>query len=72
MGTGVRFQNEKSPRVMVRVGAEEGEQGRMEISEMLFTVRGPTRGAILMEWNVHELNQGSGKPCGLSSLLAPL
>jgi len=28
---------------------------------MLFTVQGPTAGAILMEWNVHESTQGSGK-----------
>jgi hypothetical protein len=33
----------------------------MEISDMLFTVKGPTAGAILMEWNVHEKGQGSGE-----------
>ena len=28
---------------------------------MLFSVKGPTRGAIMMEWNVHESTQGSGE-----------
>jgi hypothetical protein len=37
-----------------------GDSGSVEISDMLFTVRGPTRGAILMEWNIHESSQGSG------------
>jgi len=61
MGTGKKFQNERSPRAVVKVGAKEGEKGTMEIIGMLFTVKGPTAGAILMEWNVHEDKQGSGK-----------
>lgn len=43
-----------------RVG-DVGDSGKIEISDMLFTVKGPTAGAILMEWNVHEDSQGSGK-----------
>ena len=43
-----------------RVG-NEGDVGSVEISDMLFTVKGPTAGAILMEWNIHEGTQGSGK-----------
>lgn len=42
-----------------RVG-NVGESGIIEIQDMLFTVKGPTVGAILMEWNVHESTQGSG------------
>jgi hypothetical protein len=42
-----------------RVG-NVGDSGIIEISDMLFSVKGPTRGAILMEWNVHESTQGSG------------
>ena len=41
-----------------RVG-NPGESGVVEISDMMFTTRGPTAGAILMEWNVHESFQGS-------------
>jgi glucan 1,3-beta-glucosidase len=60
MGTGSFFQNAASPQVMVQVG-NQGDSGIIEISDMLFTVQGPTAGAILMEWNVHELGQGSGE-----------
>jgi glucan 1,3-beta-glucosidase len=60
MGTGSNFQNAASPTVMVQVG-NAGDSGVIEISDMLFTVKGPTAGAILMEWNVHESSQGSGK-----------
>lgn len=31
----------------------------LEISDMLFTVKGPTVGAILMEWNILADKQGS-------------
>ncbi|KAI0410472.1 pectate lyase superfamily protein-domain-containing protein [Xylaria grammica] len=58
MATGSYFQDEKSPQVVVQVG-KEGDVGVIEISDMLFTVQGPTAGAILMEWNVHEGSQGS-------------
>jgi hypothetical protein len=60
MGTGSYFEDELNPKVMVRVGAP-GDSGIIQISDMLFTVKGPTAGAILMEWNVHESTQGSGK-----------
>ena len=60
MGTGEYFEDELNPQVMVQVGYE-GDSGTLEISDMLFTVKGPTAGAILMEWNVRESTQGSGK-----------
>ncbi|KAH9906746.1 pectate lyase superfamily protein-domain-containing protein [Xylariomycetidae sp. FL2044] len=58
MGTGAYFQDQNHPQVMVRVG-NQGDRGKMEITDMLFTVKGSTAGAVLMEWNVHEANQGS-------------
>jgi hypothetical protein len=58
MGTGPKFGDLNSPKVMVRVG-NDGDVGSIEISEMLWTVKGPTQGAILMEWNVHETTKGS-------------
>lgn len=58
-GTGSYFQDMKNPKVMVQVG-QPGDKGVLEIVEMLFSVKGPTAGAILMEWNVHESTQGSG------------
>lgn len=60
MGTGPYFEDELNPQVMVQVGSP-GDYGTIQISDMLFTVKGPTAGAILMEWNVHESSQGSGK-----------
>lgn len=60
MGTGSYFQDASNPRVMVQVGSP-GDSGVVEISDMLFTVKGATAGCILMEWNVHESSQGSGK-----------
>ncbi|KAI2615067.1 pectate lyase superfamily protein-domain-containing protein [Hypoxylon sp. NC1633] len=58
MGTGKYFEDINNPKVMVQVG-EEDEAGSVEIVDMLFTVKGPTAGAILMEWNIHEVTQGS-------------
>ncbi|KAB5566246.1 exo-1,3-beta-D-glucanase [Coniochaeta sp. 2T2.1] len=50
MGTGSYFSNVKAPKVMVEVGSP-GDSGVLEIVEMLFTVKGTTAGAILLEWN---------------------
>lgn len=58
MGTGSYFEDESNPKVMVQVG-NQGDSGVIEISDMMFTVKGPTAGCILMEWNVHESGQGS-------------
>ncbi|KAH7309629.1 pectate lyase superfamily protein-domain-containing protein [Stachybotrys elegans] len=58
MGTGSRFEDENDPHVMIRVG-RDGDVGSVEITDMLFTVRGPVAGAVLMEWNLHESSQGS-------------
>jgi hypothetical protein len=57
-GTGSYFGDITSPKVMVQVGSP-GESGVVEIVEMLFSVKGPTAGAILMQWNVREEKQGS-------------
>ncbi|KAF6804015.1 glucan 1,3-beta-glucosidase [Colletotrichum musicola] len=58
MGTGKYFGDIENPKVMIKVGNED-EAGTLEISDMLFTVKGATAGAILMEWNIREINQGS-------------
>lgn len=42
----------------VKVG-NKGETGSLEIVEMLFSVRGPTAGIILMEWNVKASSLGN-------------
>jgi glucan 1,3-beta-glucosidase len=46
--------------IFCRVG-NKGESGIVEISDMIWSVKGATAGAIMMEWNVHETTQGSGE-----------
>ncbi|GKT84487.1 glucan 1,3-beta-glucosidase [Colletotrichum tofieldiae] len=58
LGSGFYFSDMKNPKVMVQVG-NKGDIGTMEITDMLFSVRGATAGAILMEWNVAAVSQGS-------------
>jgi len=57
LGSGFYFSDMKKPKVMVQVG-NKGDIGTMEITKMLFSVRGATAGAILMEWNVAAVSLG--------------
>lgn len=57
-GAGVYFSDMHDPKVMVQVG-NKGDIGTMEIVEMLFSVKGNTAGAVLMEWNTAASSQGS-------------
>ena len=63
IGGGPKFADEQNPHVVVRVG-NEWDQGITEISDMLFTTRGPAPGAIIMEWNAHEPADQQGG-CGM-------
>jgi len=53
MGYGSAFQNVNSPQPVVRVGAQ-GSTGVVEITDILFTTRGPAPGAVVVEWNVKD------------------
>ncbi|PSR72174.1 hypothetical protein PHLCEN_2v11966 [Hermanssonia centrifuga] len=53
MGTGSTFTDYNNPRVVVQVGAP-GSSGVTEITDMIFTTKGPAAGAIIVEWNVHD------------------
>ncbi|KAF7317145.1 hypothetical protein HMN09_00449200 [Mycena chlorophos] len=57
-GKGFRFENIDAPIPVVRVGLP-GSSGVVEISDILFSVIGPTPGAIVVEWNVRQSSQGS-------------
>ncbi|ERS99606.1 hypothetical protein HMPREF1624_02966 [Sporothrix schenckii ATCC 58251] len=57
-GSGFFFSDRHHPQVMVRVG-NKGEVGSVEIVEMLFSVKGATAGAVLMQWNVAAASPGS-------------
>jgi hypothetical protein len=58
MATGHAFSDPTNPTPLIRVG-NPGDEGVIEISDLLFTVSGPTAGAVLLEWNVREASQGS-------------
>ncbi|KAH8698403.1 pectate lyase superfamily protein-domain-containing protein [Talaromyces proteolyticus] len=58
MGKGPKFSNPLEKRAVIQVG-EPGESGVVEIQDLLFTVSGNTVGAVLVEWNIHEISQGS-------------
>lgn len=58
MATGPKFQDANHLHVVVQVG-HEGEIRIIKIQDLLFTVLGPTAGAVLVEWNIHESSQGS-------------
>ncbi|KAK5628851.1 hypothetical protein RRF57_004566 [Xylaria bambusicola] len=56
--TGDYFNDMENPKVAVRIGSP-GDVGTMEIVEMLFTVKGPTAGAIMVEWNIKASSPGA-------------
>ncbi|KAK4238373.1 glucan 1,3-beta-glucosidase [Achaetomium macrosporum] len=58
MGVGDAFGNLRDPQPVVQVG-NAGDVGDVEISDMIFTVRGSTAGAVVVEWNVRAASQGS-------------
>jgi len=70
-GSGKFLQYIDNPQVMVKVG-NAGDVGTMEIVEMLFSVKGSTAGAILMEWNIKADKQGSGKFLSVAQIQFPI
>ncbi|KAJ7079288.1 pectin lyase fold/virulence factor [Mycena belliarum] len=58
MGTGANFADQKNPRPVIRVG-NPGDEGAVEISDMVITTTGGSAGAIGIEWNVNEDSQGA-------------
>ncbi|KAK5101840.1 hypothetical protein LTS08_004299 [Lithohypha guttulata] len=58
MGTGPNFQDVNNPRPMWRVG-NRGDVGNVEIQDLMWETRGPTPGAVCMEWNVKAASPGS-------------
>lgn len=68
MGKGAKFENELKPRPVVQV-AMRGDEGIIEIQDMMFTVSGATAGAVVVEWNAKEATQGSVGLWGTTSSL---
>lgn len=71
MMKGSKFENQLKPRVGVQVG-QVGDVGIIEIQSLLFTVSGPTAGAVLVEWNVHQSTQGSAAMWGKLIIVLPV
>ncbi|KZO98353.1 glycoside hydrolase family 55 protein [Calocera viscosa TUFC12733] len=58
MGGGATFSDEANPVPVVQVGTV-GSSGVLEITDIVFSTRGPAPGAIIVEWNVGQTTQGS-------------
>jgi hypothetical protein len=58
MGCGANFVDINVRRVVVKVG-EIGDVGSAEIQDLLFTVKGPTAGALILEWYIKKVTPGS-------------
>ncbi|KAG8986773.1 hypothetical protein FRB90_003794, partial [Tulasnella sp. 427] len=50
IGDGAKFADQTRPRPVIRVG-KPGEKAGAEISDMVFSARGGSAGAIIIEWN---------------------
>ncbi|KAL3454952.1 PLC-like phosphodiesterase [Aspergillus heterothallicus] len=46
-----------NPRVMLKIG-EEGDEGTVEMQDLILTTKGGTAGVALMQWNVKAANPG--------------
>lgn len=58
VAVGPYFSDAANPKVLIRV-AEVGQTGDVEMQDLMFTTRGPTAGAVLVEWNIRASSPGS-------------
>jgi hypothetical protein len=59
-----------NPLPLVRVGAEGGQTGTVEIQDLLFSTIGPTQGLIAVEWNMNTGAAGAASMWGENNLVA--
>lgn len=52
------FKDQSNPQPVFKVG-EPGDQGAVEMSDLIFATKGPQPGAIMMEWNLAGEAQGA-------------
>ncbi|KAL5464273.1 hypothetical protein PMIN06_001279 [Paraphaeosphaeria minitans] len=60
MATGANFEDMENPKPLFQVGKQTGDKGAFEMSDSIITTKGPTPGAILMEWNINAENGAAG------------
>ncbi|TBU39254.1 beta-1,3-glucanase [Dichomitus squalens] len=53
LGSGSAFTDYNNPRPVIQAGTA-GSTGVLEITDMIFSTRGPAAGAVVVEWNVHD------------------
>ncbi|KAI0165858.1 glucan 1,3-beta-glucosidase GLUC78 precursor [Xylariaceae sp. FL1272] len=58
MATGPKFADESKPKPVFEVGSA-GEEGAVEMSDLIIETQGPAAGAILMQWNLKGSNNGA-------------
>ncbi|KAL2176487.1 pectin lyase fold/virulence factor [Thermothelomyces heterothallicus CBS 202.75] len=58
VASGNNFGDASNPRPLVRVG-KRGDVGSVEIQDLLFTSKGPTPGAVFVEWNIKASSPGA-------------
>lgn len=58
VASGSYFQDSSHPQVLLKVGLA-GQIGDVEIQDLIITTRGPTAGAVLIEWNIRASSKGS-------------
>lgn len=51
LSSGDFFNNIDAPKPVVQVG-QAGEQGQVELSDLILSTQGPQAGAVLIEWNI--------------------
>lgn len=58
VASGQYFQDASNPKPLIQVG-REGEEGDIEMQDLIFTSRGSTPGLVVVEWNVKASRPGS-------------
>lgn len=66
MASGANFADMNNPRVLLQVG-QRGDVGSVEMQDLLFTTKGNTAGAVLVEWNIKASSTGSVAMWGKST-----
>jgi len=59
VASGPAFPDATAPMVMLKVGATPGQVGNVKMQDLTFTAKGPTAGAVLVEWNMAADAKGS-------------
>ena len=68
MASGGSFTDTSNPTPLVQIG-NEGDEGTMQLQDLLFTTQGGTAGLIVWEWNLNSATQGGAAMWGKIAIL---